>query len=191
MVRKPRNLSPEERELWEKVARQTTRLAPLPRPVVEAPEPLPSRPVKTDAAGPQVAIPQFRIGARAGAAAPVGQMEAARISMDHKTWRKMKGGKLAPEARLDLHGLTLAQAHPRLNAFIEASAARGLRLVLVITGKGRPGSDENPYPSRPGALRRQVPHWLQSAPAVLQVSAASRRHGGEGALYVYLRRRRG
>ena len=103
----------------------------------------------------------------------------------------MKGGKLSPEARLDLHGMTLEQAHTRLSSFVESSAARGLRLILVITGKGRPGSQASPIPSRTGVLRRQVPHWLGAMPVVLQVSAANRKHGGDGALYVYLRRRRG
>ena len=67
-------------------------------------------------------------------------------------------------------------------------------LVLVITGKGRPGQDEGPAPLRQGVLRRQVPVWLAQpplGPLVLQVAEAHVRHGGAGARYVYLRRQRG
>ncbi len=107
----------------------------------------------------------------------------------------MVRGKLVPEARLDLHGMTLAQAHGALNSFILGAVRRGLRLVLVITGKGRGGSgqgfDDGPLPRRAGALRQEVPHWLRSAPLgahVLNTHAAHRSHGGDGALYVYLRK---
>ncbi len=185
-MRKPRNLSPEERALWQRVASQTERLGPVRRE--EAPKTPLAKPVSKP---PQsVSIPTFRIGAKATNTAPAPSARPAHIAMDHKAFRKMKSGKLPPEARLDLHGMTLDQAHPRLHRFIEASAGRGLRLVLVITGKGRVGGDDSPIPTRPGVLRRQVPHWLRAMPAVLQISEASRNHGGEGALYVYLRRRR-
>jgi DNA-nicking Smr family endonuclease len=67
-----------------------------------------------------------------------------------------------------------------------------LRLVLVITGKGKPAPDHGPIPTRTGVLRHQVPHWLRMAPlgpAVLQVTESHLKHGGGGAYYVYLRRR--
>ncbi len=90
-----------------------------------------------------------------------------------------------------LVGMTLAQAHPALVSFLLDARARGKRLVLVITGKGRAGEDwEAPMPARAGRLRHDVPRWLSLPPlssAVLQVAPAHRRHGGEGALYVYLR----
>ena len=185
-MRKPRNLSPEERSLWEQVAGQTERLGPARR------APSTSKPLAKPVSKPAQPepVPAFRIGAKAMKTAPAPAARQAHIAMDHKAFRKMKQGKLAPEARLDLHGLTLDQAHPRLNGFIESSARRGLRLVLVITGKGRVGGRDTPIPTRPGVLRRQVPHWLHAMPVVLQITEASRNHGGEGALYVYLRRRR-
>ena len=91
--------------------------------------------------------------------------------------------------------MTLSQAQPALTAFIMASYAIDRRLVLVITGKGQKKSveDVGPIPEQPGILRRNVPHWLQVPPLaqlVLQVSEAHGRHGGGGAYYVYLRRRR-
>jgi DNA-nicking Smr family endonuclease len=112
--------------------------------------------------------------------------------MDRKRFGKMKKGRLAPEARIDLHGMTIAQAHPALNRFILDAAARGARLVLVITGKGKLRDEGGPIPERLGVLRHQVPHWLSTAPLrahVLQVTEAHVKHGGQGAYYVYLRRR--
>lgn len=111
------------------------------------------------------------------------------MRMDPKIHRRMSQGKLRPEARLDLHGMTLAEAQPELLRFVLSCHARGARLVLVITGKGR--GDHGPLPTRPGALRHQVPHWLHGSPLaaiVQQVAPAHFRHGGEGAYYVYLRR---
>ena len=112
--------------------------------------------------------------------------------MDAGTHAKMRRGKLAPEARIDLHGMTLAEAHPELIHFILNAQSAGMRLVLVITGKGKRREDTGPIPQRVGALRHQVPQWLRLPPlgqAVLQVSEAHLKHGGSGAYYVYLRRR--
>lgn len=113
--------------------------------------------------------------------------------MDAKLFRKMRGGRLSPEARIDLHGMTLAEAHPRLIGFIQSSYASNKRLVLVITGKGKRRDMGDPVPVRTGVLKHQVPQWLRQAPLgpmILQVTSANQRHGGEGALYVYLRRAR-
>ena len=113
--------------------------------------------------------------------------------MDAKAFGKLKRGKLVPEARIDLHGMTLDQAHPALTGFILSCYGRGLRLVLVITGKGQSADPYRAGPVRRGVLKQQVPHWLTMAPlssAVLQVSEAHLRHGGGGAYYVYLRKRR-
>jgi DNA-nicking Smr family endonuclease len=110
--------------------------------------------------------------------------------MDAGTFGRMRKGKLSPEGRIDLHGMTLAEAHPALISFILGSRAKGRRFVLVITGKGRVTDDMAPMPARAGRLRHDVPRWLTLPPlagAVLQVTPAHRRHGGEGALYVYLR----
>jgi DNA-nicking Smr family endonuclease len=105
----------------------------------------------------------------------------------------MKRGKLPPEARLDLHGKRLETAQTDLVRFILTAQARGLRLVLVITGKGRSAAadDLGPIPRPRGLLRHQVPDWLRMPPlaqAVLQIETAHVSHGGEGAYYVYLRR---
>jgi DNA-nicking Smr family endonuclease len=111
--------------------------------------------------------------------------------MDAKAFGRMSRGKLMPQARIDLHGMTLAEAQPELVHFILNAHAQAMRLVLVITGKGRKGQDDGPIPQRMGVLRHQVPLWLARpplGPVVLQVAEAHLRHGGAGALYVYLRR---
>ncbi|WP_312847271.1 Smr/MutS family protein [Aliiroseovarius sp. M344] len=113
--------------------------------------------------------------------------------MDRKVFGKMKKGRLSPEGRIDLHGMTIAQAHPVLTRFILDAVAMDRRLVLVITGKGKHRDDGGPIPVRHGVLRHQVPHWLHTMPLrqhVLQIAEAHLKHGGQGAYYVYLRRRR-
>lgn len=119
------------------------------------------------------------------------QFTGSSLQMDSKKFDKLRRGKLKPEARIDLHGMTLAQAQPQLTGFILSSHARGLRLVLVITGKGKDRDEGGPIPTRFGVLKNQVPQWLSMGSlrlAVMQVTEAHIRHGGSGAYYVYLRR---
>lgn len=99
--------------------------------------------------------------------------------------QRVARGKNAIDARLDLHGLTQAQAHSTLLHFLRNAQARDARLVLVITGKGRGGET--------GVLRRQVPQWLglpEFRSLVVGFEDAHIAHGGEGALYVRVRRTR-
>lgn len=198
-MRRKRHLSKEERELWSLVAGRTTPLEKKVTPVLDhGPTPVTKSPVPT--LPRQRPISQFRIGAKAKTsvkhdlAPSIGDaLTSAPVQMDHKAFGKMKRGKLLPEAKLDLHGLTLGEAHPELVAFVLGAHAEGKRLVLVITGKGKDRDDGGPIPTRFGILRHQVPQWLRLPPlssAVLQVTTAHLRHGGEGAYYVYLRRGR-
>lgn len=198
MPRKPRRPRPEEIALWERVAESAramhARHAREPSPANEG-----SPPTTGEAPAP-VLPPTFRIGEAVrepairtalAPAIPAGLAEAP-LRMDRKTFQKLARGKLAPEAKLDLHGMTLAEAQPELVRFVLASHAAGRRLVLVVTGKGRDRDDGGPIPAPRGALRHAVPHWLSRPPlatVVLQVAEAHRRHGGGGAFYVYLRRR--
>lgn len=193
-----RSLSPEEKELWRAVARTARPLqAQAPR-VLQLPEPSsPPEPAPLVHAKPR--LPTFtleekhRSPERQDLSPTVPErLDQAPLRMDAGTHARMTRGKLAPEARIDLHGMTLAEAHPELIRFILNAQASGLRLVLVITGKGKRREDQGPIPQRIGALRHQVPHWLHLpplGPAVLQVSEAHLKHGGSGAYYVYLRRR--
>jgi DNA-nicking Smr family endonuclease len=194
-----RVLRPEEEEIWRSVARTVT---PMHRPGPSFPLPEPKS-VKADTKAPlqhsHPRLPLFTLGEKVRvksghslAPTPAESLAATPLQMDAKTHGKMTRGKLAPEARIDLHGLTLAEAHPDLIRFVLNAQSAGLRLVLVITGKGKLRDDTGPIPQRMGALRHQVPQWLRMAPlghAVLQVTEAHLKHGGSGAYYVYLRRR--
>jgi DNA-nicking Smr family endonuclease len=190
-----RHLTPEEADLWRSVA-QTAR--PMHSAKLHMPEPAPApEPPPLAHAKPRLSpvIPgerhrkPERHDLAPGLPDLLGQ---APLRMDANTHARMTRGKLQPEARIDLHGLSLAEAQPELIRFILNAQAQGLRLVLGITGKGKRREDTGPIPQRVGALRHQVPHWLHLPPlgqVVLQVSEAHLRHGGGGAYYVYLRRR--
>lgn len=177
-----RVLSADERALWESVAKQAKPLrgrkartvktgtaAPLP-PAVER------RP--SEAAPP----PNKPVAAKAPSApplAPLGRRERTHLSR----------GRIEIDARLDLHGMTQARAHRALLHFLQRCSGDGLRFVLVVTGKGNSAGPD----SERGVLRRQVPEWL-SLPEfrllVVGFEQAHIGHGGAGALYVHLRRRR-
>lgn len=199
-----RGLSAEDKALWSRIAATAQPLHPARRdtaPAAELQPPAKPKPLKTPPT--PLSLQGLRIGGRPTnggatridlAPPPPEALRSATLRMDHKTHRQMTRGKLAPEARIDLHGMTLNIAQPVLTRFILQSQSAGCRLVLVITGKGRQGGPDAPLPVRPGALRHNVPHWLAMAPLggiVLQVRPAHHRHGGEGAYYVYLRRRGG
>ncbi|MDB6452769.1 Smr/MutS family protein [Falsirhodobacter sp. 20TX0035] len=191
-----RTLRPEEQELWQAVARTAQAMHPerrTPAPV-PPPEPVLSSPPKAD---PRPVGP-FSMGARTSTRphdiAPTlrDQIAAHPLKMDAKQFARMSRGRLAPEARIDLHGMTLAEAHPELMHFVLDAHRQGMRLVLVITGKGKVRDEGGPIPTRMGVLRHQVPQWLRLpplGPVVQQVAEAHLKHGGMGAYYVYLRRR--
>ncbi|MCP1199097.1 Smr/MutS family protein [Notoacmeibacter sp. MSK16QG-6] len=104
--------------------------------------------------------------------------------IDRVQKRKLSKGRLPIEARIDLHGLYQSEAHDRLLGFVSAASQRGLRHVLVITGKGS-------SPQSDGVLARAVPQWFRTPAFRAFVSGhetAARQHGGSGALYVRLRR---
>ena len=197
MKRGKRTLNPEEQELW---ARVTETAIPM---SVRSKATIVGKPTKTKVPDPisPRSIKSFKLGERAAPLVAKNNLAPsldqyfvkAPVAMDKKAFMRLKQGKLSPEARLDLHGMTLEQAHPRLNRFILDAHAQGKRLVLVITGKGKSRDDNGPIPTRLGVLRHQVPHWFQQHPLkphILQITQASLKHGGSGAYYVYLRRTR-
>ncbi|MBA3908608.1 MAG: DNA mismatch repair protein MutS [Rhodobacter sp.] len=195
-MRRHRTLRPEEEELWRSVARTARPLHEHPifhKPVEAAPADPPPLAHAKPRLSPFLLGERARKPERHALALTLPELlTAAPLQMDAKTHGKMTRGKLAPEARIDLHGMTLAEAHPELIRFILNAQSAGLRLVLVITGKGKRRDDTGPIPQRVGALRHQVPQWLRQpplGPAILQVTEAHLRHGGSGAFYVYLRRR--
>lgn len=120
--------------------------------------------------------------------------------LDKRSAQRLQRGKTEIDGRIDLHGLTQAEARSTLTGFVTNSHRHDRRCLLVITGKGRrPSGDvDSPWSdggrSEPGVLRRMVPRWLKEAPlaeCVLAYSPAQPKHGGSGALYVLLKRRRG
>jgi DNA-nicking Smr family endonuclease len=181
---KPRRiLSYDERVLWTTVTKSIAPLHDDKPDRDEAPEPPltppPSPPSKRASRAPPQPPPQPPAKPAAPPLAPLGRRLRPRVAR----------GRVAIDARMDLHGLTQAEAHAALARFLHAASGRGARLVLIITGKGgRGGGNER------GVLRRQVPQWLalpEFRELVVGFEDAHVAHGGEGALYVRLRRRRG
>ena len=201
MTRK-RRLRPEERELWDQVARSADPLHPQKkRKQAEGATPSPDKAKPKENGETREPLSPFDVGQSARRQTETlippetssDRLRGQPVRMDSKAFTRLKRGKLSPEARIDLHGMTLDRAHGALNRFILQSQGRGLRLVLVITGKGAREDPYDPLPRPRGVLKRQVPMWLQQPPlaqAVLQTAPAHIRHGGDGALYVYLRRAR-
>ncbi|OYX44604.1 MAG: DNA mismatch repair protein MutS [Rhodobacterales bacterium 32-67-9] len=195
MNRRKRGLSAEERELWGRVAASARPIRPVHAPIHEAgprqkPKPVHPKPQPSDFHIGQLARPMT--AAHDLVPAIEERLAAQPVRIDRRTHQQLTRGKLRPEARIDLHGLTLAEAHPELIRFILNAHGTGKRLVLVITGKGKRGDDHGPIPQRVGVLRHQMPHWLTQPPLgalVLQVTPAHLKHGGGGAFYVYLKRR--
>ena len=189
MARRRRGLTPDDRRVWEEIARTATPFRPQP----PAPEPLshPPQPLEPLRPPPLPALEPPRITYRL-APDPHAALERANPHMDRRRFEKLRRGRMEPEARIDLHGMTAERAHAALTGFILRAHDEDLRLVLVITGKGR-AEETALSPRRQGILRHSVPHWLAGPPLnsrVLQVAPAHQRHGGAGAFYVYLRRRR-
>ena len=111
--------------------------------------------------------------------------------IDRKVLSKIKSGKLAPEETLDLHGHTLVSAKKLLSKFLVQAYSNRRRLVLIITGKGKTKSGPEINLEYKGVLRKEVPVWLMEpglTEIILSVSEANQRHGGAGAIYVYLKR---
>ena len=189
-----RRLRPDEEELWQQVAKTAVPLhdRPVRPPILKSAKS--ESETKPAQKSPVEPIQPFQVGSKARTDTRIPAPAKSTPIMDAKAYSRMKKGRLDPEGRIDLHGMTVAEAHPELINFILRSHQKGRRLVLVITGKGQGAGEPGPIPYQRGILRRQVPHWLTQmpiAPLILQTSPASPKHGGDGALYVYLRRHRG
>lgn len=154
---------------------------PVPKPAAPAARPASAKPAKKARARP-AALPR----ATPPRPAPPPEIAAGEYAgVDRRTADRFRRGKLPIDGRLDLHGHYQDAAHAALNDFITSSAATGSRMLLVITGRGsREGS---------GVLRERLPDWLNQPPCrthVLAFTRAQPQHGGDGAFYVLLKRRR-
>lgn len=164
-----RDLDADDHAVWHRVARTVTPRPgkSIPVPPENAPKP---KPVQNPAPKRRAAAPPKPN--------PPGPSEPADVSGE----KRVRRGRITPEARIDLHGYTQDEAQMALEDFLARSRARGLRVVLVITGKGRLGE---------GVIRARFTDWLGS-PAMSQHASgyapAHARHGGSGAFYVRLRR---
>lgn len=170
-----RDLSSEDLKIWRHVTRSVAPLHDVvrhPAEADEAPAPRPRTVLAPEIPAPPVHRPSapLKVGALA--------------DMDRRTAQRFKRGEMAVDGRIDLHGMTLDQAHGALTSYMRSAAARGSRCVIVVTGKGKDGV---------GRIRAEVPHWLNQQPLrgiILAVTTARVQHGGAGALYVLLKRKR-
>ena len=175
------NMDDDDAAVWERLTRGVKAYEPE-LPLV--------RPAKSPKAKPKqarraTAVPSSQpVPAGKQTSQPIDLRSGEKAGIDGATRRRLAQGQIPIEARLDLHGLTAAQAERRLARFVDQAARTGIRCVLVITGKGNEGK---------GVLRRQVPLWLKTPPLssqILAISQARQTDGGGGALYVMLRRKR-
>jgi DNA-nicking Smr family endonuclease len=176
--RRPRDLRPDERVLWETIART-------------------ARPLRGGVSGeagaeaPASTEDEDRQARHAPALPKSEGTPRALEPMDRRLRTRVARGTAQIDGRVDLHGLTQREAHARLKSFLAEAQRRGARVVLVITGKGRPEGGQPLAEDARGVLRRAVPQWLAS-PEFRQVVSgfdeAHRSHGGMGALYVHVRR---
>ena len=180
-----RKLTPEDDALWEQIKRTARPLESNPAPPEEERTGVPTGKRKIFAGASE--IPQSSRPVARRPAAPKPPPPPLGPALDPKSRRRLSRGRENIDDRLDLHGLNQAAAFHVLIGFLRAAQADGKRLVLVITGKGRSEYGD------PGILRSAVPKWLAGPEfrgLVAGVEEAGRRHGGGGALYVRLRRRR-
>jgi DNA-nicking Smr family endonuclease len=175
--RRPPTLTSEERQLWAQVARS---VKPLKGRALD-PELVPHAPDSPPATNVEPSLPPNR--ARSAPKLP------PLVPLERRTVSALRRGRQGIEAVIDLHGMRQDEAHAALRGFLHRSQAAGLKVVLVVTGKGAAGVD-SAFGER-GVLRRVVPHWLRLPdlrPVVVGFEEAAAHHGGGGALYVRLRR---
>lgn len=179
-----RRVTPDELELWRHVAQSVRPIKSKRRPAQPkeaAPSAPPAKPKAAKSAAP--AAPPVKPQPPA-AAKPHELIHGLSHGIDRRQAERFRKGKLAIEGKIDLHGRTQQDAHDDLLAFLRRAHAAGKRNLLVVTGKGM-------TTSKVGILRQAVPRWLNE-PAfrslVLAFDYAEPQHGGEGALYVLLKR---
>ena len=183
-LRGPRKLTDEEIELWVSVAQSVARRRGANLPTLTRPKP--------EAAAPEPTA----IGRAAPAPATPGKLQPKNAPplapLERRLKRDLSRGRASIDDALDLHGLNQAEAHHALRSFLFTAQARGAKVVIVVTGKGKIGASSGSWMDEPGVLRRLAPHWLRESDmrsVVLGFEEAGRAHGGSGALYVRLRKR--
>lgn len=195
-ARAKRWLSADDLELFHKVVADVSPLRPEPASAAMKPAAKrdPTRPVPD---GAKPAAPNPSPGKQAFPAALADHGAGRTPGLDKRSALRLRRGKTEIDGRIDLHGMTQVEARSALTGFVTSGHRQDRRCLLVITGKGRRADDgaDRPWSDHhePGVIRRMVPRWLEEAPlvgCVLAYSPAQPRHGGSGALYVLLKRRR-
>jgi DNA-nicking Smr family endonuclease len=188
--RRPRRLTEDEHALWRHVARSVT---PLRRPAVDIDRPPGDAELRELVPPPPRPMPAPSVPRRVAPGPKPAQAPAPAPSLaplERRLKQRLARGSETIDARIDLHGMTQSEAHGALLHFLRRSQANEAKVVLVITGKGtfdRSGDRER------GVLKRQVPQWLrlpEFRAFVVGFENAAISHGGEGALYLRLRRKR-
>ncbi|WP_369026170.1 Smr/MutS family protein [Qipengyuania sp. RANM35] len=189
----PRGLSAEEAAAWDRLAATVTPLHP--RPVRRLAQPIETKggaePETMDKAMHRV-TPVLKTKPRVPVPADTSRV-ARRLpdpGLDSHWDRKLKAGSIQPDFTLDLHGHNLDRAYDRLMSGIAQARAMGARTILLVTGKSRPVAAADRADQR-GAIRAKVLDWLAASghhSAIAAVRRAHQRHGGEGAIYIVLRR---
>lgn len=178
-----RRISDDEAALWRNVASRVTPLrGKQPPPMVESAPPAKPKtttaPAKRHTPAPVKKMPPVSVDQP--------ELAPGRIAgLDKRSAQRLKRGQTRPDARIDLHGMTQAEAHRALDDAVHRCRAQGRRCLLVITGKGSV--------TQGGVLRQVVPRWLNQQPlraVILAIETAQPRDGGGGALYVLLKRQR-
>lgn len=177
---KRRVLTPDEMALWQMVTQDDHRLDcnrftevmnPIVRPLVMQ---------------PRAMMPVWREDKN-----PTPLMLGGYAGIDRNTADRFRKGELEMDGVVDLHGMSREKAHRAVSGFIHAHYMRGSRCLLAITGKGfKKGADGE---VQPGVLRELLPQWLTEPglrPLVLACDVAKQKHGGVGAYYILLRRKR-
>lgn len=183
-MKPPRGLSAEEADAWARVASTVKPIAPR-KPVPAPPKVVPSPP-------PPAAPAPTPAPRRPVRPAPPPTPPPPAPGLDSHWDRRIRSGAIQPDFTLDLHGHTLDTAHTRLMDGLAQARAMDARVVLLIAGKSRPVESAD-RADRRGAIRAKVLDWLAASshgPAIAAIRKAHIRHGGEGALYVVLRRGR-
>ncbi|MEM6858051.1 MAG: Smr/MutS family protein [Pseudomonadota bacterium] len=188
----PRGLSTEEQAAWERLAQSVTPLAGQTRQAVTQPAPKDTPQERAKPVGTARPAPVKPKAPKAPPVAAPPRIADTQAGLDGHWERRFKSGRIEPDLTLDLHGHTLDSAHARITAGLDQARAMGARVVLVIAGRERP-VDPADRAHRRGAIRAKLLDWLAAGPHAGHISAvrrAHRSHGGEGALYLILKRRR-
>lgn len=185
--RRKRSLSEEDRALWETVAKHVKPLRKTARPAKPQPPKLHPPMSGAEPATAKVTVPP-RPAPPMQAPKPAKPTVPPLAPLGRRERTRLSRGRSEIDARIDLHGMTQSHAHQALHSFLLRAHHDGLTFVLVITGKGKVGSE-----TERGVLRRQVPHWLglpEFRTLIVGFEEAHIGHGGAGALYVRIRRAR-